>query len=160
MKKHYGCSNSYKGEHPVGAGFSFRGLVHYQHIREHNSTQTDTVLGRSWEFYAWRVSQWATGPGLSFWNLKACSGDTLPPTGTHLLILSNNTIPYEPNRSRVPSNPHRYGRTVLGHRTSAILTVWPIRRADHWFPILTVSISRPFRDQINGKKNQWQEGHD
>ena len=46
MKRYNKQSNSYKGQHSIGADFWFRGLVHYYHDRKHDSMQTDIVLER------------------------------------------------------------------------------------------------------------------
>ena len=39
VKKHHGHGNS-----NGGLAYSFRGLVYYQHVRKHGSTQADVVL--------------------------------------------------------------------------------------------------------------------
>jgi hypothetical protein len=44
MKRHHDHSNSYKGNHLIGAGVQFQGSIHYQHDGEHGSRQADVIL--------------------------------------------------------------------------------------------------------------------
>ena len=47
MKRYRGYSNSFKGQHLVGAGLQFRGLVHYHYGRKHGGVQADMVLEKT-----------------------------------------------------------------------------------------------------------------
>ena len=44
VKRHHDHSNSYKGKHLIGVAYSFTGLAHFPHGREHGGMQADTVL--------------------------------------------------------------------------------------------------------------------
>lgn len=50
-KRRHDQGNSTKGQHLIGSGLHFRGLVHHCHSRKHGGTQADTVLERSWDIY-------------------------------------------------------------------------------------------------------------
>ena len=69
VKRDHDHSNSYRGQHSLGAGVQFRSLVHY-----HQGRKT-WHWKRSWELYIWisrhqeeTISHY---PGLSIWDLKA-----------------------------------------------------------------------------------------
>jgi hypothetical protein len=78
VKRHHDHSNSYDGKCLVEAGLQLRGLAHY-----HRWWEVWQCIGRlcSGEGAESSISgsagsrrrEWATGPGLSFWNLKAHS---------------------------------------------------------------------------------------
>jgi hypothetical protein len=46
MKRHHNQGNFYKGKFIISLGlaYSFRGLIHYYHGRNHGSLQADMVL--------------------------------------------------------------------------------------------------------------------
>jgi hypothetical protein len=44
VKRHHDQGDLYKGQHLIGAGLLFRGLVHYSHGGKPGSMQTDLVL--------------------------------------------------------------------------------------------------------------------
>jgi hypothetical protein len=50
VKRHHDQGNSYKGQHFIGAGFQFRGSVHYHRGGKHGGLQADMVLEEP-EFY-------------------------------------------------------------------------------------------------------------
>ena len=44
VKGHHDHGNSYKGQHFIGAGLQFRGLIHYHHGGKHGSVQANIVM--------------------------------------------------------------------------------------------------------------------
>ena len=71
--------NSYKGQHWIGAGLQFRGLVHCHYGGKQGVTWQSWCWWYSWELYiqvSRKQEEIATGPGLGFWNPKAPSGRT------------------------------------------------------------------------------------
>jgi hypothetical protein len=75
VKRHHDHDISYKGKYLIGAGFEFRGFVHFYHGRKHGYIQTDIVLERQLRVpypdqqAAGRESN--TEPGLCILNFKA-----------------------------------------------------------------------------------------
>ena len=87
MKRHHDHCNSYKGEHLIGAGLQFRGLVHFCHGGKHSGVQLDTVLEKGLRVLHLNP-EGAGGPiGLASDTSKIPS-HTPSPTKTHLLIVT------------------------------------------------------------------------
>ena len=57
VKSHHDYGNSYKGNHLIGAGLQFSGLVHYPHGGKHSGTQADVVLEKEIDVYIWICRQ-------------------------------------------------------------------------------------------------------
>ena len=72
MKRHRGHGNSYKEKYLFEvAAYSFRGLAHYHHGREHGGWECDSMradMGLEKELRIQRLDPKATGSGLIYWS--------------------------------------------------------------------------------------------
>ena len=92
MKRHHDHGKSYKGEHLIGTGLQFKGVVHYCHVKKHGGIQTDMVLEKLKALHPelQEGRKRATGPGLGFRNPKPTPKGHITPT-EYLPVLSNST---------------------------------------------------------------------
>lgn len=100
-KRRHDQGNSTKGQHLIGSGLHFRGLVHHCHSRKHGGTQADTVLEKELRHLhldskGSRI-ECHTSSGVSIWDLKGRTySDTKKATRTpRSSTVVNSTIPHE-----------------------------------------------------------------
>lgn len=99
VKKRHDQGNSTKGQHLIGSGLHFRGLVHHCHSRKHGGTQADPVLEKELRhlhlYSKGSRIECHTSSGLSIWDLKGRTySDTKKATRTpRSSTVINSTIP-------------------------------------------------------------------